>query len=170
MMNRTYDRDWYIERVNAIREILGSECAISSDMIIGFCTETEEEHQDTISLMDYVQYSYSYMFYYSEREGTSAAKKYVDDIPLDIKKRRLSEIIAKQRAMSLAGNQRDVGKTFKILIESASKKSEDHLQGRNSANKVIVFPRENFTVGSYANIKVIDCTGGTLIGESVATQ
>jgi tRNA-2-methylthio-N6-dimethylallyladenosine synthase len=170
MMNRTYDRDWYIGRVDAIREILGYDCGISSDMISGFCTETEAEHQDTLTLMDYVQYDYSYMFYYSERDGTPAAKKYVDDIPLDIKKRRLSEIIAKQRAISLAGNQNDIGKTFKILIESASKKSEDHLQGRNSANKVIVFPKENHTLGSYAYVRVTDCTGGTLIGESVGTQ
>jgi tRNA-2-methylthio-N6-dimethylallyladenosine synthase len=170
MMNRTYDRDWYIDRVDAIREILGDECGISSDMISGFCTETEDDHQDTLSLMDYVQFDYSYMFYYSEREGTPAAKKYVDDVSLELKKRRLTEIIAKQRASSLAKNQRDVGKSFKVLIESASKKSEDYLQGRNSANKVIVFPRENYTIGSYANIKVIDCTGGTLLGESVATK
>lgn len=167
LMNRTYDREWYINRVDAIREILGEDCGISSDMIAGFCTETEEEHKDTLTLMDYVQYDFSYMFYYSERPGTLAAKKYEDDIPLEIKKKRLNEIIDKQRAISLTRNQRDIGKTFKVLIEGVSKKSEDELQGRNSANKVIVFPKHNFKKGEYVNVKVTHCTGATLIGDPV---
>ena len=167
LMNRTYTRDWYINRVDAIRNILGEDCGISSDMIAGFCTETEEEHQDTLTLMDYVQYDFSYMFYYSERPGTLAAKKYADDIPLDIKKRRLNEIISKQRDLSLKRNQRDIGKVFSVLIEGTSKKNKEELQGRNSANKVIVFPKKNFRKGEYVNVLVKDCTAATLIGETL---
>ncbi len=167
LMNRTYTRDWYINRVDAIRNILGEDCGISSDMIAGFCTETEEEHQDTLTLMDYVQYDFSYMFYYSERPGTLAAKKYEDDIPLDIKKRRLNEIISKQRDLSLKRNQRDIGKVFSVLIEGTSKKNNEELQGRNSANKVIVFPKKNFRKGEYVNVLVKDCTAATLIGETI---
>ncbi|MFP4088831.1 MAG: tRNA (N6-isopentenyl adenosine(37)-C2)-methylthiotransferase MiaB [Cyclobacteriaceae bacterium] len=168
MMNRTYSREWYINRVDAIRRILGEDCGISSDMIAGFCTETEEEHQDTLSLMDYVKYDFSYMFYYSERPGTLAARKYADDIPLEVKKRRLQEIIQKQQQISLERNQRDVGKTFKVLVEGVSKRAETHLQGRNSANKVIVFPRKDFVKGQYVEVKVNDCTAATLLGEAVS--
>ena len=168
LMNRTYTREWYMDRVDAIRRILGEDCGISSDMIAGFCTETEEEHQDTLSIIDYAQYDFSYMFYYSERPGTLAAKKFEDDIPLDIKKRRLQEIIAKQNEWSLKRNQRDVGKTFKVLIEGTSKRSEEQLQGRNTANKVIVFPRENYQVGQYVMVKVEECTQATLLGKAVA--
>lgn len=167
IMNRTYDRDWYINRVDAIRSILGDECGISSDMIAGFCTETEEEHQDTLTLMDYVKYDFSYMFFYSERPGTLAAKKYEDDIPLEIKKRRLQEIIAKQQDLSLQRNMQDIGKTFKVLIEGYSKRSEEDVQGRNSANKVIIFKDNNYHKGQYVNVKVNDCTAATLFGEVV---
>ncbi|MCC5919867.1 MAG: tRNA (N6-isopentenyl adenosine(37)-C2)-methylthiotransferase MiaB [Cyclobacteriaceae bacterium] len=167
LMNRTYSREWYMERVDAIRRIIGEDCGISSDMIAGFCTETEEEHKDTLTLMEYVKYDFSYMFFYSERPGTLAAKKYVDDVPLEIKKRRLNEIIDLQRKLSLERNQRDVGKLHEILIEGESKKSKDHLQGRNSANKVVVFPRENYQPGQYIIAKVTDCTAATLIGEAV---
>ncbi|WKN31131.1 tRNA (N6-isopentenyl adenosine(37)-C2)-methylthiotransferase MiaB [Porifericola rhodea] len=167
LMNRTYSREWYINRVDAIRTILGEDCGISSDMIAGFCTETEEEHTETLTLMDYVKYDFSYMFYYSERPGTLAAKKYEDDIPLDIKKRRLKEIIEKQQQISLERNQRDIGKVFKVLVEGTSRKSEDDLQGRNSANKVIVFPKQNFKKGEYVHVLVKDCTAATLIGEAV---
>jgi tRNA-2-methylthio-N6-dimethylallyladenosine synthase len=166
-MNRTYDREWYINRVDAIRRILGEDCGISSDMIAGFCNETEEEHQDTLSLMDHVTYDFAYMFYYSERPGTLAAKKYADDIPLEVKKRRLQEIIDKQRLHSLARNQRELNKVHTVLIEGASRKSELHLQGRNSANKVIVFPKEHFKKGQYVEVLVKECTGGTLLGEAV---
>lgn len=167
MMNRTYTREWYINRVDAIRDIIGEECGISSDMISGFCSETEEEHQDTLSLMDYVNYDFSYMFFYSERPGTLAKKKYPDDIPLEIKKRRLSEIISKQQKHSLARNERDVGKVHKVLIEGFSKRSNDHLQGRNSANKVVIFPRENFHKGDYINVLVDHCSAATLFGKAI---
>ncbi len=167
LMNRTYDRDWYINRVDAIRRIIGEECGISSDMIAGFCTETEEEHQDTLSLMDYVKYDFSYMFFYSERPGTLAAKKYADDIPLEVKKRRLQEIIEKQRSYSLERNQLDVGKTHKVLIEGESRKSAEQLQGRNSANKVIIFDRKHFKKGDYVRVMVTECTAATLFGEVV---
>ncbi len=167
LMNRTYDRAWYINRVDAIRNILGDECGISSDMIAGFCTETEAEHQDTLTLMDYVQYDFSYMFFYSERPGTLAAKKYADDIPLAVKKRRLNEIISKQQALSLARNKLDVGKTFEVLVEGYSKRSKEHLQGRNTANKVVVFPAGNHQPGDYVQVRIENCTAATLTGKVV---
>ncbi len=167
MMNRTYTRDWYIERVDAIRRILGEECGISSDMIAGFCSETEEEHKETISLMDYVQYDFSYMFIYSERPGTLAEKKYEDDVPDEVKKKRLSEIIDKQQEISYARNKKDLNKVHKVLIEGFSKKSSDDLQGRNSANKVVVFSKGNHQKGQYVHVLVRDCTTATLIGEVV---
>ncbi|MGD1959925.1 MAG: tRNA (N6-isopentenyl adenosine(37)-C2)-methylthiotransferase MiaB [Fulvivirga sp.] len=167
MMNRTYTREWYINRVDAIREIIGQDCGISSDMITGFCTETEEEHLDTLSLMDYVNYDFSYMFFYSERPGTLAEKKYEDDIPLETKKKRLAEIIAKQQKHSLARNKRDVGRRHKILVEGFSKRSNDHLQGRNSANKVVIFPKGNFKKGDYVDVLVNDCSAATLLGNAV---
>ena len=166
MMNRTYSREWYIDRVDSIRKILGEECGISSDMITGFCSEKEEEHQDTLTLMDYVKYDFSYMFFYSERPGTLAAKKYADDIPLDTKKRRLQEVIDKQRQLSLERNQSDVGKEFKVLVEGTSKRSEEKMQGRNSANKVIIFEAD-VPKGTYVNVRVTDCTPATLFGELV---
>lgn len=165
MMNRTYTREWYLDRVRAIREILGEECGISSDMIAGFCTETEAEHQDTLTLMDLVKYDFSYMFFYSERPGTLAAKKYEDDIPLDIKKRRLSEIIAKQNELSLERNKSDIGKEQWILIEGTSKKSSEELKGRNSANKVVIVPSAGLKLGDYVKVKITDCTTATLFGD-----
>ena len=167
LMNRTYSRDWYINRVDAIRRILGQECGISSDMITGFCTETEEEHRDTLSLMDYVKYDFSYMFYYSERPGTLAAKNYEDDIPLIIKKKRLQEIIAKQSQSSLERNQLDLGKVFKVLVEGFSKRSQEDLQGRTSSNKVVIFKNEGFKKGTYLNVKINNCTSATLLGAIV---
>lgn len=167
LMNRTYDRDWYINKVNRIREILGEDCGISSDMITGFCSETEDEHQETLTLMDYVKYDFSYMFFYSERPGTLAEKKYEDDIPLNVKKKRLQEIINKQQEISLKRNKRDLNKTFEVLIEGNSKRSADFLQGRNSANKVVIFPKKNHQPGNYVKVKIHDCTAATLLGESV---
>ena len=167
LMNRTYTREWYINRVDAIREILGEECGISSDMIAGFCSETEEEHQDTLSLMDYVKFDFSYMFFYSERPGTLAAKKLKDDVPLEVKKRRLQEIIDKQRQYSFERNKLDLNKVHKVLVEGTSKRSEEHLSGRNSANKVVIFPKKNFKKGDYVNVFVDDCTTATLLGNSV---
>ena len=167
MMNRTYSRDWYIGRIDAIRNILGDSCGISSDWITGFCTETEAEHQDTLSLMKYVKFDFSYMFAYSERPGTLAAKKYSDDIPESVKKRRLQEIIQWQNEHSLERNKMDIGKTFKVLIEGYSKRSDEHLQGRNSANKVVVFPAGQFKKGQYVDVVVNDCTSATLLGEVI---
>jgi tRNA-2-methylthio-N6-dimethylallyladenosine synthase len=167
MMNRGYTREWYLQRVSKIREILGDDCGLSSDMITGFCSENEEEHQDTLSLMELVGYDYSYMFHYSERPGTLAAKKFPDDVPLEVKKRRLDEIIKMQSRLSLRRNLLDIGKIQKVLVEGTSKKSTDHLQGRNSANKVVVFPGGNKKKGEYVLVLIESCTGGTLIGKQV---
>jgi tRNA-2-methylthio-N6-dimethylallyladenosine synthase len=167
LMNRTYDREWYIGKIDRIREILGQECGISQDMIAGFCTETEEDHQETLSLLDYVKYDYGYMFAYSERPNTPAAKKLVDDVPEEIKSRRLAEIIARQREHSLERNQLCVGKTYKILVEGFSKRSEKDLSGRNDQNKIVVFPKENFRKGDYVNVLITECSSGTLIGKTV---
>jgi len=170
LMNRTYDREWYLNRVQAIRDILGEECGISSDMITGFCTETEEEHQDTLTLMDLVKYDFSYMFFYSERPGTLAAKKYEDDIPLDVKKRRLAEVITKQSELSHFRNKLDIGKEQVILIEGISKKSDQEYKGRNSANKVVIIPSGDFKIGDYALVKITDCTPATLFGEIITVN
>lgn len=167
LMNRGYTREWYMERIASIRRILGEDCGISSDMIAGFCSETEEEHRDTLSLMEYAQYDFSYMFYYSERPNTPAAKKLADDIDLETKKRRLQEIIALQNELALRRNQRDVGKVHQVLIEGFSKRSEDFLQGRNTANKVVVFPRGQYQKGQYVHVLVKSCTAATLLGEVV---
>ncbi|MFB9861954.1 tRNA (N6-isopentenyl adenosine(37)-C2)-methylthiotransferase MiaB [Rufibacter immobilis] len=167
LMNRTYDRAWYIDRVDAIRRILGNDCGISTDMIAGFCSETEEEHQDTLSLIDYVQYDYAYMFFYSERPGTLAARKLQDDIPLETKKRRLQEIIDKQRHYSLERNKLDVGKVSRVLVESFSKRSDEMLSGRNDQNKVVIFPKMHFKKGDYVDVLINDCSVGTLFGEPV---
>jgi tRNA-2-methylthio-N6-dimethylallyladenosine synthase len=164
LMNRGYTRAWYLDKIKRIREVLGEDCGISSDMITGFCSETEQEHADTLSLMDAVEFDFSYMFFYSERPGTLAEKKYADDIPQAVKKARLDQIIAKQRAHSLARNKRDVGKVYKVLIEGYSRRSRDYLQGRNTANKVVVFPKEAYEKGQYVNVLVNDCTAATLVG------
>lgn len=168
LMNRTYTREWYMAKVDQIKTILPG-CGISSDVIAGFCTETEEEHRDTLSIMQYSGYDMSYMFFYSERPGTLAARRYIDDIPESIKKRRLQEIVAVQNKLSLQSNQRDLGKTFTVLIEGESKRSDDDWMGRNSQNKVIVFPKGNSALqkGDYAEVKVTSCTQATLLGELV---
>jgi tRNA-2-methylthio-N6-dimethylallyladenosine synthase len=166
LMNRTYTREWYLAKVDKIREII-PDCGISSDVIAGFCTETEEEHQDTLSAMEYSKYDMSYMFFYSERPGTLAEKRYADDVSEEVKKRRLEEIIRLQGKLSLAQNKQDIGKTFEVLIESESKKSNEHWMGRNSQNKVIIFPKENYNLqkGDYAHVLVNDCTQATLFGK-----
>ena len=133
LMNRGYSREWYLDKVKRIREILGFECSISSDMITGFCTESEEEHHETLTLMDEVQFDFAYMFFYSERPGTLAAKKWTDDISLDVKKARLDEIINKQREHSLLRNKADVGKVIKVLIEGVFKRSENFLAGQKQS-------------------------------------
>ena len=169
-MNRTYDRDWYLERVGSIRRILGEDCGISSDMIAGFCSETEEQHQQTLSLMAAVRYDFAYMFYYSERPGTPAARKLSDDVPLEVKKRRLQEIIARQRIHALARNQRHLGRTERVLIEGFSKRSEQQLRGRNDENVTVVFDRHHYRPGQYVRVRIADCTAATLLGEVVGTD
>jgi tRNA-2-methylthio-N6-dimethylallyladenosine synthase len=168
LMNRTYTREWYMAKVDRILEIL-PDCGISSDVIAGFCTETEEDHQDTLSIMEYSRYDMSYMFFYSERPGTLAARRYTDDIPEETKKRRLQEIVALQNRLSRESNLKDIGSTCKVLIEGDSKRSDKDWMGRNSQNKVVVFPKENYdlTKGDYVWVKVHDSTQATLLGTIV---
>lgn len=165
-MNRTYDREWYMNRIEAIHRIV-PDCGISTDIITGFCTETEEQHRDTLSLMELVKYDLAYMFFYSERPGTLAARKFEDDVPHEVKIRRLNEIIALQAKHSLERNQNDIGKTFKVLVERRSKKSEADMCGRNDQNKMIVFPAQNSKPGDYVNVKVEHVTSATLIGKII---
>ncbi len=166
LMNRTYTREWYMAKVDQIRTILPG-CGISSDVIAGFCTETEEEHQDTLSIMEHSRYDMSYMFFYSERPGTLAARRYQDDVPEAIKKRRLQEIVAVQNRLSLESNQADIGLTYKVLIEGESKRSDKDWMGRNTQNKVIVFAKDDSPLqkGDYAEVRVTGCTQATLLGE-----
>jgi len=166
-MNRGYSRDWYRERIASIRNIM-PDCAISTDIISGFCGETEGEHADTLSLMQEVTYEYAYMFKYSERPKTLAERKYTDDVPEEIKQRRLEEIIDIQTASSLERNKQTIGKVYEVLIEGVSKKSQDELFGRTSQNAVVVFNKGDHKVGSYVNILVKDCTSATLRGEIAA--
>jgi tRNA-2-methylthio-N6-dimethylallyladenosine synthase len=168
-MNRTYDREWYQNRVEAIRKIV-PECAISSDIIAGFCTENEADHQDTLSMMAWADYSMSYMFMYSERPGTMAARKYADDVVDEVKKRRLSEIIALQNTISRDHNARDIGMTYQVLIEGDSRKSTDEFKGRNSQNKMVVFPKQTgLQAGDYVTVLVTSSTSATLIGQIVTS-
>ena len=162
-MNRVYTREYYLERIATIRRLI-PDCAIATDIIAGFCGETEEDHQATLSLMREVGYDYAYMFKYSVREGTMAAKKFEDDVPDEIKSRRLEEIIALQQELSYQSNLKDVDKSFEILVEGVSKRSDQQLFGRNSQNKVIVFDRGNHQKGDYVTVTVTDCTAATLMG------
>ena len=166
LMNREYSREWYLDRVNAIRTII-PECALSTDMITGFCTETEVDQKESLSLMEQVGFDFAYMFKYSERPGTKAARKYKDDVPENIKSERLSEMIALQNKLSSASKKHDVGKNFEVLIEGASKRSEAYLSGRTSQNKVVVFPGENHSKGEYVNVIIERCTSATLLGTIV---
>ncbi|MDP4184034.1 MAG: tRNA (N6-isopentenyl adenosine(37)-C2)-methylthiotransferase MiaB [Bacteroidota bacterium] len=165
-MNRKYDREWYMDRIRSIREII-PECGISTDIIAGFCSETEEDHQDTLSLMEWAAFDMSFMFKYSERPGTYAHQHLPDDVDEEVKLRRLNEIIALQNRLSLESNKRDIGKVFEVLVEGRSKKSADELFGRSSHNKVVVFPKEAFKRGDLVNVKIKNCTQTTLIGEVV---
>ena len=165
-MNRVYTREYYLERIQKIKEIL-PDCAISTDVIAGFCGETEQDHQDTLALMKEVGYEYAFMFKYSVREGTKAADKFEDDIPEDLKIKRLEEIIALQQQLSLESNKRDIGKTVPVLVEGISKRSDEHLFGRNPQNKVCVFPKKHYKVGDYVEVKITKRTAGTLLGESL---
>jgi tRNA-2-methylthio-N6-dimethylallyladenosine synthase len=165
LMNRTYTREWYMSKVDRIREIL-PDCGISSDIIAGFCTEEEQDHRDTLDIMKYSGYDFSYMFFYSERPGTLAQRRYKDDIPEDVKKKRLQEIVEMQNGLSHESNKRDIGKTFTVLIEGDSKKDESEWKGRNSQNKVVVFSKGNHghQKGDYVNVTITSCTQATLLG------
>ncbi|MBF0694245.1 MAG: tRNA (N6-isopentenyl adenosine(37)-C2)-methylthiotransferase MiaB [Flavobacterium sp.] len=165
-MNRLHTRTEYMGLINKISLII-PDCAITQDMIAGFPTETEEDHQDTLSLMDYVKYSFGYMYAYSERPGTLAGRKMVDDVPEEVKLRRLQEIVALQREHSLHRTQEFVGQTVEVLIDKVSKKSDAELSGRNSQNLTVVFPREDYKIGDFVNVRINRCTSGTLIGEAV---
>jgi tRNA-2-methylthio-N6-dimethylallyladenosine synthase len=168
LMNRTYTREWYMAKVDRIRQIM-PDCGISSDVIAGFCTEEESDHQDTLAIMEYSKYDFSYMFFYSERPGTLAQRRYKDDVPEETKKRRLQEIVELQNRLSLESNKKDLNKTFKVLIEGDSRKSDQYWKGRNSQNKVIVFPKTDALLnkGDYVDVKVTDCTQATLLGEII---
>jgi tRNA-2-methylthio-N6-dimethylallyladenosine synthase len=163
LMNRKYTREWYLGRIEAIKRIL-PDCALSTDLIAGFCTETEEDHAQTLSLMREVGYEFAFMFNYSERPNTKAARDYPDDVPEAEKTRRLTEIINLQNELSLASNQKDVGKTFEVLVEGTSKRSDDQLFGRTSQNKVVVFPKQSYKPGDYVQVRIDRCSSATLIG------
>ena len=165
-MNRKYTREWYLERVEAIRRYM-PDCAITTDLIAGFAHETEEEHQDTLSLMREVGYDFAYMFKYSERPGTFAQRNLGDDIPEDVKTRRLTEIIDLQNQLSEESNKRDIGKEFEILVECTSKRSDAQLSGRTSQNKMVVFDRHDFKVGDYVRVRITGCSSATLFGEVI---
>lgn len=168
LMNRTYTREWYKGRVEAIWKIL-PDCGISADIIAGFCTETEEDHQQTLDIMEFSQYDYSYMFFYSERPGTLAQRRFADDIPEDVKKRRLAEIVKLQNRLSYESNLKDIGSISEVLIEGDSRKSDQDWMGRNSRNKVVVFPKQGYDLkkGDYVQVNISDCTQGTLLGSIV---
>lgn len=165
-MRRRYTRQWYLDRVARIREILPG-CGLTTDVIAGFCGETEEDHRQTLSLFEEVCFDTAFMFYYSERPGTLAAKKYADDVPLDVKTRRLNEIIALQGRCSLKSYTGDIGKVFKVLVEGPSKKNPDELCGRASNNKMCVFPDREHRAGDYVTVKVVSATSATLLCELI---
>ncbi|MBR3559596.1 MAG: tRNA (N6-isopentenyl adenosine(37)-C2)-methylthiotransferase MiaB [Bacteroidales bacterium] len=162
-MRRVYTRESYLARARKIKEVI-PDCAITTDIIVGFCGETLENHQDTLSIMREVGYEYAYMFKYSERGGTLASRRYPDDIPDEEKTRRLEEVIALQGDLSMASNLKDVGKTFRVLVEGVSKRSDEQLFGRNSQNKVVIFPKGEWKIGDYADVTVTECTPATLLG------
>ncbi len=164
LMNREYTREWYMDRVRAIRNIIPG-CSISTDIITGFCTETDEDHKESLSLMEWAGFDFAYMFKYSERPGTLAARRLKDNVPENVKVSRLNEIIALQNTLSAKSKREDVGMVFEVLIEGASKRSPDYLSGRTSQNKIVVFPRENSKTGEYVNVRVDRCTSATLIGK-----
>lgn len=166
MMNRGYTREWYLERISKIKEII-PDCGISTDIISGFCGETEEEHKETLSLIEQCKFDFAYMYTYSERPKTLAERKYKDDVSAEVKSRRLKEIIEQQNASSLKSNKEDIGKTFKVLVEGVSKKSKEHLSGRTDQNKMVVFPKKNFKAGDFVMVKIDACTSATLLGVSI---
>ena len=165
-MNRGYTREWYLDRIEAIHRII-PDCAVSTDIISGFCAETDEEHAETLTLMDIVAFDFAYMFKYSERPKTLAERKFEDDVPEAVKSKRLTQIIEKQQAYSLASNKKRIGRTEKVLVEGVSKRSEEHMSGRTGRNSMVVFPKGNFNKGDYINVRIVDCTSATLLGEAV---
>jgi tRNA-2-methylthio-N6-dimethylallyladenosine synthase len=165
-MNRGYSREWYIKRIEAIHKII-PDCAISTDVISGFCGETDVEHSETLSLMDFVKYDFAYMFKYSERPKTLAERKFEDDVPEEVKSSRLSEIIEKQLKYSLESNKKRIGLVEKVLIEGESKRSDEHMCGRTSRNSMVVFPKGKGLKGEYVQVKINDCTSATLMGEEI---
>ena len=165
-MKRGYTREWYMQRIDAIKRII-PECSITTDVIAGFCSETEEDHKDTLSMIEYAGYDFAYMFIYSERPNTFAQRNYTDDVPEAIKSRRLTEIIDLQQKLSLESNKRDIGKTFEVLVENVSKKSAEEYSGRNSQNKMIIFPKGDYKIGDYVQVKITVCTSATLKGKLV---
>ncbi len=167
LMNRTYTREWYLERIDSIRSILGDRCGISHDIIAGFCSESDQDHQDTLNLLESVIFDFGYMFTYSERPGTPAAKKYKDDVQPDIKAKRLQEIIDLQRKHSGIRNKQMIGSIQRILVEGNSKKSSLHHYGKTDNYKVVVFEKGTEKIGSYVNVKITGCTTGTLLGELI---
>jgi tRNA-2-methylthio-N6-dimethylallyladenosine synthase len=164
LMNREYDREWYMDRINAIHTII-PDCSLSTDMITGFCTETEDDHRESLSLMEWVGYDFAYMFKYSERPGTKAARKLSDDVPESVKSARLSEMISLQNRLSIKAKKNDIGMVFEVLTEGFSKRSEEYLSGRTSQNKVVVFPAGNYKKGDYVKVLIEKCTSATLIGK-----
>ena len=166
LMNREYSREWYMDRVKSIKSII-PDCSVSTDMIAGFCTETEEDHKDSLSLMEWAGYDFAYMFRYSERPGTKAARKLKDDVPDEVKAERLTEMIVLQNRLSSRSKKQDVGKIFEVLIEGSSKRSPENLSGRTSQNKVVVFPGKGHHKGDYVKVRIERCTSATLLGEII---
>jgi tRNA-2-methylthio-N6-dimethylallyladenosine synthase len=166
LMNREYDREWYMDRINAIHKIIPG-CSLSTDMITGFCTETDEDHKESLSLMEWVGYDFAYMFKYSERPGTKAARKLKDDVSESVKSERLSEMIAFQNRLSVKAKKNDVGMIFDVLIEGFSKRSKEHMSGRTSQNNVVVFPGTDYKKGDYVKVLVEKCTSATLLGKAI---
>lgn len=169
LMNRKYTREWYLDRINAIRRII-PECAIGTDVFCGFSDETEEDHADTLSLMREVKFDQAFMFKYSERPGTIAAKKLPDNVPEEVKIRRLNEIIALQNEVSNQSNQNDIGKMFEVLVEGFSKRSKEQLFGRTSQNKVVIFPREGRRIGEFIQVRITSASSATLFGEVIVSD
>lgn len=165
-MNRKYTREMYMERIQALRKNI-PDISISTDIICGFSSETDQDHADTISLMEWVTFDYAFMFKYSERPNTTAYKKYPDNVPEEVKSKRLTEIINIQQKLSLLSNKKDIGKIFEVLIEGDSRRSKDFLSGRNSQNKVVIFPKKAFEKGTYVNVLVNRCSTATLFGEVI---
>jgi len=163
-MNREYTREWYLDRIEAIHSII-PDCSLSTDMITGFCSETEDDHKESLSLMEKVGFDFAYMFKYSERPGTKAARKFADDVPEDVKAARLSEMISLQNRLSNKSKKNDIGMVFEVLIEGFSKRSSEYLSGRTSQNKVVVFPAGDHKKGEYVRVLIERCTSATLIGK-----